>query len=101
MLYTLAYKRYTYSRSPLISLMRDRMMLQLQLTTPGSGSMTSRMSVSISSLEVATAKKLAEKPDRTPEEDDLLDLLTKGGSRVSMCRLEGPVRWYLEEQHET
>ena len=101
MLYTLEYKRCTYSRSPLISLMRDRMMLQLQLTTPGSGSMTSRMSVSISSLEVATAKKLAEKPDRTPEEDDLLDLLTKGGSRVSMSRLEGPVRWYLEEQHET
>ena len=25
----------------------------------------------------------------------------KGGSRVSMSRLEGPVRWYLEEQHET
>lgn len=49
----------------------------------------------------ATAKKLAEKPDRTPEEDDRLDLLTKGGSRVSMSRLEGPVRWYLEEQHET
>lgn len=48
----------------------------------------------------ATAKKLAEKPDRTPEEDDLLDLLTNGGSRVSMARLEGPVRWYLEEQHK-
>ena len=49
----------------------------------------------------ATAKKLAEKPDRTPEEDDLLDLLTNGGSRVSMAQLEGPVRWYLEEQQET
>ena len=48
----------------------------------------------------ATAKKLAEKPDRTPEEDDLLDLLTNGGSRVSMSRLEGPVLWYLEEQHK-
>ena len=49
----------------------------------------------------ATAKKLAEKPDRTPEEDDLLDLLTNGGSRVSISRLEGPVRWYLEEQQES
>ena len=44
-----------YSRSPLMSLMRERMMLQLQLTTPGSGSITSRISRSISSLEAATA----------------------------------------------
>ena len=44
-----------YSRKPLMSLIRDRIMLQPQLTTPGSGSMTSRIRSSISSLEVATA----------------------------------------------
>ena len=44
-----------HSRRPLMSLIRDKMMLQLQLSTPGSGSMTSRISFSISSLEDATA----------------------------------------------
>lgn len=47
----------------------------------------------------ATAKKLAQKPDRTPEDADMLDLLTHGGSRVSMAQLEGPVRWYLEQEN--
>ena len=47
----------------------------------------------------ATAKKLTQKPDRTPEDADMLDLLTHGGSRVSMAQLEGPVRWYLEQEN--
>ena len=29
----------------------------------------------------------------------MLDLLTHGGSRVSMAQLEGPVRWYLEQEN--
>lgn len=44
-----------YSRRPLMSLTRDRIMLQLQLTTPGKGSMTVCRKTSISSAEAATA----------------------------------------------
>lgn len=43
------------SRSPLISLMRERITLQPQLTAPGSGSMTFRISSSIASPEAVTA----------------------------------------------
>ena len=39
------------------------------------------------------AKKLAAKADRTPEEDDLLDLMEHGGSRVSLEKLAAPLRW--------
>ena len=47
------------------------------------------------SMMVKTAgKALAEKTDRTPEEDDMLDLMMHGGSRVSMENLSEPVRWY-------
>ena len=42
------------------------------------------------------AKKLAAKADRTPEEDDLLDLMQHGGSRVSLDNLAGPLRWCRE-----
>lgn len=41
----------------------------------------------------SAAKKMAKKPDRTPEEDDMLDLLTHGGSRVSAAQLAEPLRW--------
>lgn len=41
-----------------------------------------------------TVKSLAEKADRTPEEDDMLDLMMNGGSRVSMENLSEPIRWY-------
>ena len=47
--------RAPHSRRPLMSLIRDRMMLQSHRTTPGRGSMTSRISRSISSPEAATA----------------------------------------------
>ena len=47
------------------------------------------------SMMVKTAgKALAEKADRTPEEDDMLELMMHGGSRVSMENLSEPVRWY-------
>lgn len=47
------------------------------------------------SMMVKTAgKALAEKTDRTPEEDDMLDLMINGGSRVSMENLSEPVKWY-------
>ncbi len=44
-----------YSRNPLISLMRDKIVLQLQLIMPGSVSMTLCRKCSISSLDEATA----------------------------------------------
>ena len=42
------------------------------------------------------AKKLAAKADRTPEEDNLLDLMQRGGSRVSLENLAEPLRWCRE-----
>ena len=36
---------------------------------------------------------LAEKIDRTPEEDDLLELMEHGGSRVSIENLSAPIQW--------
>ena len=39
-------------------------------------------------------KALSEKEDRTPEEDDMLDLMMHGGSRVSMENLSEPIKWY-------
>lgn len=41
-------------------------------------------------------KGLAEKPDRTPDEDAMLDLLVNGGSRVSEDNLTDVLRWYLD-----
>lgn len=38
-------------------------------------------------------KALAEKIDRTPEEDDLLELMEHGGSRVSIENLAAPIQW--------
>lgn len=38
-------------------------------------------------------KALAEKIDRTPEEDDLLELMEHGGSRVSVENLSAPLAW--------
>ena len=41
----------------------------------------------------AAGKALAEKIDRTPEEDDLLELMEHGGSRVSVENLAAPIQW--------
>lgn len=43
-------------------------------------------------------KKLADKPDRTPEESDMLELLVHGGNRVSAENLTGIVNWYREAE---
>ena len=45
-------------------------------------------------------KALSEKADRTPEEDEMLDLMLHGGSRVSVEHLAGPIRWYRNEQKQ-
>ena len=39
-------------------------------------------------------KSLAEKPDRTPEEDDMLDMMLHGGERVSEENLKAVLDWY-------
>ena len=41
-------------------------------------------------------KGLADKPDRTPDEDAMLELLTHGGSRVSPENLAAVLKWYEE-----
>ena len=46
-------------------------------------------------LMVKTAgKSLAAKPDRTPEEDDLLAMMTQGGDRVCLENLQAVLDWY-------
>lgn len=42
-------------------------------------------------------KGLAEKKNRTPDEDEMLDLLTKGGNRVSKENLQTVLNWYKKE----
>ena len=44
---------------------------------------------------VKTAGKgLANKTDRTPEEDDMLDMMVNGGKRVSLQNLKAVTKWY-------
>ena len=44
---------------------------------------------------VKTAGKgLANKIDRTPEEDDMLDMVVNGGERVSLQNLKAVTEWY-------
>ena len=48
----------------------------------------------MSMMVKTVGKALAEKSDRTSEEDDMLDLMMHGGNRVSMENLSGPIKWY-------
>lgn len=49
-------------------------------------------------LMVKTAGKgLAEKKDRTPEEDDMLDMMLHGGDRVKAENLLSVLNWYNAE----
>lgn len=43
-------------------------------------------------------KKLAAKKDKTPEEQDMLDMLMNGGSRVSKENLKDIIEWYEKER---
>ena len=50
-------------------------------------------------IMVKTAgKRLAEKKDRTSEEDDMLDMMLHGGERVKMENLSAVLDWYSEQQ---
>ena len=44
-------------------------------------------------MSKTVAKKLAAKPDRTPDEDDMLDLFRNGGNRVSLSNLQPVLAW--------
>ena len=44
-------------------------------------------------MKKTVGKKLAEKPDRTPNEEEMLDLLLHGGSRVSEENLAAVMEW--------
>ena len=39
-------------------------------------------------------KSLAAKTDRTPQEDDMLDMMVNGGKRVSLQNLKAVTEWY-------
>lgn len=50
-------------------------------------------------IMVKTAgKALAEKKDRTPEEDDMLDMIRCGGERVKAENLSAVLDWYSAQQ---
>ena len=49
-------------------------------------------------MSKTVAKKLAAKPDRTPDEDDMLDLFQNGGNRVSLENLRPVLAWYEGER---
>ena len=46
-------------------------------------------------MKNTVGKSLAKKPDRTPDEDTMLDLLQNGGSRVSAANLTSLLDWYF------
>ena len=50
----------------------------------------------MSVMSKMVAKKLAAKSDRTPDEEDTLDLFQNGGSRVSLENLKPVLAWYQE-----
>ena len=46
-------------------------------------------------IMVTTAgKALEKKTDRTPEEEDMLDMMLHGGERVKIQNLQGVISWY-------
>ena len=45
-------------------------------------------------MKATAGKGLANKQDRTPEEDDMLDLLQTGGDRVTAENLSDLQEWY-------
>lgn len=49
-------------------------------------------------MSKTVGKMLSEKKDRTPDEDDMLDLLLNGGNRVSEENLAAVLDWYQKEQ---
>ena len=51
----------------------------------------------INLMSKTAGKALSKKQDRTPEEDEMLDMMLHGGSRVSVENLGGVLKWYRSE----
>ena len=51
----------------------------------------------INVMSKTAGKALSKKQDRTPEEDEMLDMMLHGGSRVSVENLGGVLKWYRSE----
>ena len=45
-------------------------------------------------MSKTVGKKLADKPDRSPEEDDMLDMMFHGRDRVRAEHLNAVLAWY-------
>ena len=52
----------------------------------------------MSTMKATAGKGLADKTERTPEEDEMLDLLTNGGSKVSRDNLKEVLEWYSKQK---
>lgn len=52
----------------------------------------------LKSMGGTIGRQLMAKPDRTPEEDAILDMFQNGGDRVSMQNLKEVVSWYEAQQ---
>ena len=52
----------------------------------------------MSVMAKTVGKKMAQKPNRTPEEDDMLDLLQNGGSLVKEDNLNALLQWYYSDK---
>ena len=48
-------------------------------------------------IKKTMGKKLADKKDRTADENDMLDLIMNGGSRVSESNLGEVIKWFEAE----
>ena len=53
----------------------------------------------MNTMKKTVGKKLAAKENRTAEEEDMLELLTKGGNRVHKENLSAVVNWFKEAEH--
>lgn len=49
-------------------------------------------------MKKSVGKGLSEKPDKTPEESDMLDLMLNGGSRVDARQLSPLLEWYENDK---
>ena len=56
--------------------------------------------IMMSIMVKTVGKALANKKDRTPEEDDMLDMMLNGGERVKVENLKAIIDWYNQEKQK-
>ena len=52
-------------------------------------------------MSMTVGKALSNKTDRTPDEDDMLELMKNGGSRVGRDNLKALLEWYASFREES